>query len=70
VCDERATGGVINWALSPREIQIGQLMVGVATAVFIGLRFVPARHRQRIGVALTVCYLLAVAAFAVYLLMR
>ena len=59
-----------DWALSPREIQAGQILLGLATAVFIGLRFVPPRYRQRIGIALTVCYLLGVAAFMVYLVMR
>jgi hypothetical protein len=61
---------VINWTLSPREIQIAQLLVGVATAVFIGVRFVPPRFRQRVGVALTICYLFGIAAFMSYLLMR
>jgi hypothetical protein len=61
---------VINGALSPREIQVGQILVAVATAVFIGLRFVPQRYRQRVGIALTGCYLLGIAAFMVYLLMR
>jgi hypothetical protein len=61
---------VINWTLSPREIQAGQILLGVATAIFIGLRFIPQRYRHRTGIALTACYLLGVAAFMVYLLMR
>jgi hypothetical protein len=46
------------------------MLIGIATAVFIGVRFVPPRHRQTVGIALTVCYLIGVAAFMVYVLMR
>jgi hypothetical protein len=61
---------MIDWTLSPREIQIAQMLIGVATAVFIGVRFVPPRHRQTVGIALTICYVIGVAAFMVYLLTR
>jgi uncharacterized membrane protein (UPF0136 family) len=56
--------------LSPAETQAAQILVGVALAVFAGLRFVPSRYRQRVGVALTVCYLLGIAGFVVYTLAR
>jgi hypothetical protein len=57
-------------AVSPRDIQIGQVMIGAATAVFIGLRFVPPPYRRRVGVSLIVCYLAGVALFMLYLLTR
>jgi hypothetical protein len=57
---------VIDWALSPREIQAARIMVGIATAVFIGGRFLPTRYRQPVGIALTVCYLIGITAFLLY----
>jgi hypothetical protein len=45
-------------------------MIGVATAVFVGLRFVPPLHRRRVGASLIVCYLAGVALFMLYLLIR
>ena len=59
-----------NEVLSPREIQVAQLIVGIATMVFIGGRFLPPRYRQTVGVTLTVCYLLGIAAFVVYVVFR
>lgn len=56
--------------LSPRDIQTAQILVGIATAVFIGGRFLPPRLRQPVGIALTACYLVGVAAFMAYVLMR
>jgi hypothetical protein len=56
--------------LSPREIQVVQIMVGIATAVFIGGRFLPPRYRQTVGATLTVCYLIGIAAFVVYAMLR
>jgi hypothetical protein len=43
-------------------------MSGIAVAVFIGVRFIPARYRQWVGIALTVCYVIGVAAFMVYVM--
>jgi hypothetical protein len=57
---------VINAPLSAGEIQLGQFMVLLATAVFIGGRFVPSRYRQRVGIILTVSYIAGIAVFAVY----
>jgi len=45
-------------------------MFGIALAVFIGIRFVPAEYRQRAGIALTACYVIGVAAFMVYVFAR
>ena len=56
--------------LSTREIQVAQIMVGLATAVFIGGRFLPRRYRQPVGVTLTVCYLLGIAGFVAYVVFR
>ena len=61
---------MIDWSFSPREFHLAQLLVLVGTAVFIGGRFLPPRYRQRVGIALTVCYLGGIAAFIVYLLVR
>jgi hypothetical protein len=61
---------VITDPLSPRQIQIAQIMFGIALAVFIGIRFVPAEYRQRAGIALTACYVIGVAAFMVYVFAR
>ena len=58
-----------NAALTPQEIQAARILVGITIAVFIGVRFVPPRYRQTIGITLTVCYLAGVAAFMVYVLM-
>jgi hypothetical protein len=51
--------------LSPREIQIAQIMAGLAAAIFIGGFFLPPRHRQRVGLTLTVCYLIGIAVFII-----
>ena len=61
---------MIDWTLSPREIQAAQLLIGVTLAVFIGVRFVPPRYRQTVGFVLTICYVIGVAAFMVYALTR
>jgi hypothetical protein len=61
---------VINWALSPREIQVAQMVVGVAAAIFVGLRFLPPRYRQRVGIVLTAGYLIGFVAFMIYAMMR
>jgi hypothetical protein len=61
---------VIDWSLSPHASQFAQFLILLATAVFIGGRFLPQRYRQRVGVVTTVCYLAGVAAFMVYLLVR
>jgi hypothetical protein len=60
--------GVITEPLSPRQIQIAQVLFGIAVAAFIGIRFIPAQFRQRVGIALTVCYVIGVAAFMVYVM--
>jgi hypothetical protein len=51
-------------------MQIAQVLSGMAVAVFIGIRFIPAIYRQRVGITLTACYVLGVAAFMIYLLAR
>jgi ABC-type transport system involved in cytochrome c biogenesis permease subunit len=61
---------VIDWSGSQQTLQLAQLLILAATAVFIGSGFLPPRYRQRVGGAFTVGYLAAVAAFAIYLLMR
>ena len=61
---------MIDWSVSPGASQLAQLLILVTVAVFIGGRFLPVRHRQRVGVLLTVCYLAGIAAFAIYLLLR
>jgi hypothetical protein len=61
---------MIDWSLSQRETDIVQILLLIAAAVFIGGRFLPARYRQPVGVALTVCYLLGVAVFMAYVLLR
>lgn len=61
---------MIDWSASPRAFQLAQLLILVTVAVFIGGRFLPPRYRQRVGVALTVCYLAGIAAFVIYLLLR
>jgi hypothetical protein len=61
---------VIDWSVSPGAAQLAQLLTLVTLAVFIGGRFLPPRHRQRVGIALTVCYLAGIAAFLVYLLLH
>ena len=57
-------------ALSPLEIRSAQILVGITTAVFIGLRFLPERYRHGVGVGMTVCYLAGIAAFIIYVLIR
>jgi hypothetical protein len=61
---------VIDWSASPLASKLAQLLILVTVAVFIGGRFLPLRYRQRVGVVLTVCYVAAIAAFAIYLLLR
>ena len=61
---------MIDWSASPGAFQLTHLLILVTVAVFIGGRFLPLRYRQRVGVALTICYLTGVAAFLVYLLLR
>jgi len=52
--------------LSPLEIQSAQILVGVTTVIFVSSRFIPARYRHKVGVAMTACYLIGVAAFMIY----
>jgi hypothetical protein len=59
-----------NEILSPREIQVAQTMVGVTLIVFLGVRFIPIRYRQQVGWTLTVCYLLGVATYMAYVVLR
>ena len=61
---------MLNQPLSGSVIQLLRVLMTVTIAVFIGIRFVPARFRQTIGVVLTACYLAGIAAFVVYLLVR
>ncbi len=41
-------------------------MFGITLAVFVGIRFIPPQYRQRVGIALTACYVIGLAAFIVY----
>ncbi len=59
-----------NEILSPREIQTAQLLIGIATAVFIGGRYLPARFRRPVSYALTFGYLAGVAVFMLYAVSR
>jgi hypothetical protein len=61
---------VIDWSTSPGAFEVARLLTLVTVAVFVGSRFLPSRYRQRVGVALTICYLAGIAAFLVYLLLR
>jgi hypothetical protein len=61
---------MLNQPLTGREIQIVQLLIAVAIAVFVGLRFLPPRFRRPVGVALTGAYLFGIAAFAIYVMAR
>jgi hypothetical protein len=56
--------------LSFDEIRTGQILLAIAVAVFIGVRFVPPRFRQNIGIWLTVCYLIGVGMFVTYVAFR
>jgi hypothetical protein len=61
---------MFNEPLSPREVQAVQLLIMVTIGAFIGLRFVPSRFRQIVGLTLTIFYLAGIAAFVVYSLFR
>jgi hypothetical protein len=56
--------------MTERATQIAQFLGLVAAATFVGSRFVPAPYRQTVGVTLTVCYLIGLAAFIVYVVFR
>jgi hypothetical protein len=43
-------------------------MLLIATATFVGVRFLPARYRQRVGITLTVCYVIGLVGFAVWVM--
>jgi hypothetical protein len=61
---------VIDWGFSGREAQVAQALILVATAVFIGGRFLPQRFRRPVGITLTVGYLVGVVVFIVWMLVR
>jgi hypothetical protein len=61
---------MFNQPLSAVETRALQLLMTVAVAVFIGMRFLPARYQQSIGWTLTIVYLLSTAAFVLYVLLR
>lgn len=61
---------MIDWSGSLQTLQLVRLLILVATAVFIGSRFLPQRYRQRVGLVTTIGYLAGVAAFVIYLLLR
>jgi hypothetical protein len=61
---------LIDWSASAGAAQLAQVLTLVTVAAFVGLRFLPPRHRRPAGVALTVCYLAGVGAFVLYLLAR
>jgi hypothetical protein len=56
--------------LTGQDARIAQILIGVTIAVFIGVRFIPPRYRQTVGLTLTVCYLAGVAVFMAYVLLR
>jgi hypothetical protein len=45
-----------------------QVMLLIATATFVGVRFLPARYRQRVGITLTVCYVTGLVGFAAWVM--
>jgi hypothetical protein len=52
---------------SEAVVRTAQVMLLIATATFVGVRFLPVRYRQRVGITLTVCYVLGIVAFSVWL---
>jgi hypothetical protein len=61
------TRAEVGW---PDAARLAQLLILVTVAAFVGVRFLPSRYRQPVGVALTVCYLAGTAVFVLYLLVR
>jgi hypothetical protein len=53
--------------VSDAVARTAQVMLLIATATFVGVRFLPDRYRHRVGIALTVCYGLGIVAFSVWL---
>ena len=54
--------------VAPAVVHIAQVLLLLATATFIGVRFLPPRYRQRVGITLTVCYVTGIVGFAVWLM--
>jgi hypothetical protein len=50
-------------------VRTAQVMLLIATATFVGVRFLPAQYRQRVGITLTVCYVIGIVAFTLWLMM-
>ncbi len=56
--------------LSPLSIRLGQLLVGIATAMFVGIGFMPPRYRAVVGWVVTACYVLGAGILTVYVFCR
>jgi hypothetical protein len=58
---------MMNASVSPAVARTAQVLLLLATATFIGVRFLPPKYRQRVGITLTVCYATAIISFAIYI---
>jgi len=57
-------------ALAPTDIRLGQVLITVTTAVFIGSRFLPPRHRPIAERVMMVCYPTGAAILIAYFVFR
>ena len=56
--------------LAPTDIQFGQLLIAITTAVFVRSRFLPTRYRPIVGRIMTICYLVGATMLIAYVLFR
>ena len=54
---------------SEEVARAAQVMLLIATATFVGARFLPAQYRHRVGITLTICYVIGSVGFAVWVMM-